>query len=276
MIVRDEAAILPRCLGRLRELDLVDTWTVCDTGSADATRRVVREHLRDLPGRLYRHTWRDFGHNRTLALRRARGTARWLLVVDADFVVSAAEGLREFLAADVFPTLDAWHVLLHDHGLDYRLPLLVRGSADLRYVGVTHEYLDTLNVAPLLGLEIEHLGDGAATADKLERDLRLLAPGVEARDPRSTFYSAEALRFLGNYPAAVVLYARRAELNGWEEERWYARYMAAKLRGDIAGLWDAWQARPWRHEPLTAAAEIAAADPRAQLDSLFLEPVKGG
>lgn len=272
MIVRDEAAILERCLTRVRELDLVDHWTICDTGSTDDTPALATELMRGIPGRLYRHQWRGFAWNRTLALRRARGSADWLLVIDADHLVTADERARELLAVDPLP-VDAWNVLIHDHGLDYRLPLLVRGTAELRYVGATHECLDTVNTAHALGLELDHVGDGSARAGKLERDLLLLKPGLERRDPRATFYMAQTLRDLGSDRAAAVLYDRRSTLNGWEEERWYATYQAARLRRDVEELLEVWRARPWRHEPLTAAAAIVACDLRAAGDSLFLEPV---
>jgi hypothetical protein len=66
-------------------------------------------------------------------------------------------------------------------------------------------------------------------------------------------------------------------MEGWEEEAWYAAYQAAALRKSIPALLVAWHRRPWRHEPLSAAAALAAQDPAAQGDSLFLEAIaKGG
>jgi len=273
MIVRDEEPILERCLRSFLDAELVDHWTICDTGSTDGTRELVRYLMRERPGRLYRHTWRNFGHNRTLALRRARGSADWLLVVDADYVLrSVHDGLREWLAEAAIVELDAWQVKVHDHGLDYYVPRLVRGDADLRYVGVTHEALEVPAAMNLLGLELEHVGDGSSTPGKLERDLELLAPGVDAGEPRATFYTAETLRYLGLNAPAQMMYGRRARQNGWDEERWYASYQAARLGRDVEKLLECWRERPWRHEPLSAAAAIVGVDPRALGDSLFLEP----
>jgi len=271
MIVRDDADALRRCLGSVLGQGLADAWTVCDTGSTDGTREVAVELLGHLPGRLVGHRWRDFGHNRTLALRAARGTARWLLLLDSDMTVEAHPGLRGWLAGDPDPSVDAWMVEVRDSGLRYRLPLLVRGDAEARYVGATHEYLDVGRTRPLTGLVVEHHGDGSSRDEKLERDLALLQPGVEAGDERSTFYAAETLRYLGRADEAALLYRRRAAMGGWEEEAWNAAYREAELRGDVEGLIEAWRRRPWRHEPLTAAARIAARDERAAGDVLFLE-----
>jgi glycosyltransferase involved in cell wall biosynthesis len=273
MIVRDEEPILTRCLRSFLEADLVDTWTICDTGSTDGTRELVKYLLRSKPGRLYRHTWRSFGHNRTLALRRARGSADWLLVVDADYVLRFVnDGLREWLAGAGAIAVDAWQVSVFDHGLEYRVPRLVRGDAELRYVGATHEALEVPNAMNIVGLQLEHVGDGASTAVKLELDLELLRPALEAGDPRATFYTAETLRYLGLHGPAQAMYGKRARQNGWAEERWYASYQAARLGRDVEALIECWRERPWRHEPLTAAAALVGSDLRVTGDSLFLEP----
>lgn len=274
MIVRDEEAVLGRCLGSL--LDLIDTWTICDTGSTDSTPETVRLTLRSagLPGRLYRHKWRDFGHNRNLAQQRARGTARWILRADADWTFETAPGFRQWLAEDPDPGADAWMVEVEDAGVSYWLPLLVRGDQDWHWTGATHEYLDTSGrvTRHVTGLRAVHHADGSSRAVKFERDLELLAPAVERGDARATYYTAETLRCLGRNDEAAELYERRATMGGWDEEAWHAQFQAARLRRSVPALVMAWQRRPWRHEPLTEAARIAASDERAAGDVLFREP----
>jgi glycosyltransferase involved in cell wall biosynthesis len=73
MIVRDEEAVIGRCL--TSALPLIDTWTICDTGSTDATADLVAEVLAGVPGELHRRPWVDFGHNRSEAIALARGRA---------------------------------------------------------------------------------------------------------------------------------------------------------------------------------------------------------
>ena len=82
MIVRDEAAVIERCLASVR--DHIDTWVICDTGSTDGTQDLVRTALSGIPGELHERPWVDFGHNRTELLRLARGKADFLLLLDAD------------------------------------------------------------------------------------------------------------------------------------------------------------------------------------------------
>ena len=91
MIVRDEAARLPRLLASLE--GVVDACVVCDTGSSDDTADLVRSWADRLgiPCRVAHHRWSDFASNRNLALEealksRAEGLhdCGWVMVIDAD------------------------------------------------------------------------------------------------------------------------------------------------------------------------------------------------
>jgi hypothetical protein len=235
---------------------------------------VIASGLSDIrPGKLYRDEWVNFGANLTLAHRRARGKARWLLWMHADMELGLVDDFVKWLRRPrKMP--DYFDVSVHDHGTTYKLPLLMRGDLPWHYVGPTHEYLDTggRRGQPLNGLWVTHHSDGSNRAEKFQRDIDLLHEGFRARDPRAVFYTAEAHRFLGHDEQAALIYDLRAELNGWDEEQWYSRYQAARLRKDVEGLIEVWRERPWRHEPLTAAGRIVSElAPDANGDRLFLE-----
>jgi glycosyltransferase involved in cell wall biosynthesis len=87
MIVRNEAAVIERCLGSVKSF--LSHWTICDTGSTDGTPEIIERFfaLAGIPGKLYRDEWVNFGHNRTLAMQRAKGTADYHLLLDADMVL---------------------------------------------------------------------------------------------------------------------------------------------------------------------------------------------
>lgn len=269
MIVKNGGEQLTNALTSV--LPLIGTWTVCDTGSTDGTVDRVEELLGHIPGRLWRHEWHNFGRNLTLALARARDTAQWLLRLDADMTIEAGERFLPFLKHEV-AGIDALEVQIEDHGDVYRLPLLVRGGLKWRYSWPTHEYLekDGRTFIPLGDLAVVH-HYGEKTTEDFLRDLDLLAPYFRKQNPRAVFYVAQTHKALGNIDAAVQAYELRASLNGWEEERWYASYQVARLRGDVDGLYECWRARPWRHEPLTAAARLIGQAPARQIDGLFLE-----
>jgi glycosyltransferase involved in cell wall biosynthesis len=268
MIVKNEQAVIGRCLQSAK--GLVDRYVIVDTGSTDNTASEAEKTMEGTEGEIISRPWQGFADARTAALEAAKDLCDWTLTVDADHTVEHDPDLAAWLGTDPDPTVDAWNVQISDHGTTYRLPLLVRGGIDWAYEGATHEYLATNRKSrSLLGLTLVHHGDGGNQQGKLERHIELLADGVAANDPRSVFYTAECFRYLGRTQEAIVMYGRRAEMGGFEEERWYASYQVAALAGDIEGLLAAHRARPWRHEPLTAAGRIIASQPNDDL--LFLE-----
>jgi glycosyltransferase involved in cell wall biosynthesis len=112
MIVRNERLVIERCLDAAGPL--VDAISICDTGSDDGTPRIIAEWLgaHRTPGRVHRHPWRDFGHNRTRSIQAAQRMLRrlgwdlqrtYLLFLDADMVLEIDPAFRRAaLEADVY------------------------------------------------------------------------------------------------------------------------------------------------------------------------------
>lgn len=269
LIVRDEEAVLDDTL--FSAARICARATIVDTGSIDSTIQIAERWVEGIGGKVYERPWVDFGHNRTEALELARGTAEWLLMLDADMTVEAHEDLVEWMETDPDPTVDAWNVEMVDGDLSWRNPRLVRGDREWTYLEPVHEYLDTtgMNVRPLLGLTLRHRGNTRNPIVKYDHYLQMLKPGLEREEPRATFYSAECLKLLGCTQAAIDLYSKRSSMNSYEEEAWYAAYQAARLSRNVTGLLEAFQRRPWRSEPLQAAAEIVRTLPHN--DQLFME-----
>jgi glycosyltransferase involved in cell wall biosynthesis len=252
MIVKNEAAVIERCLASVR--GLVDYWVVSDTGSTDGTPDLIRTALADVPGELHEDPWQDFGHNRSLNLEHARGKADYLLLIDADMVLRRHGELPE-LTADSY-------TIRHGGDPEYRNKRLIRGDLPWRYVGSTHEYLTTDGPdreVHLDELTVDHFTDGRPPTARLERDARLLTADLE-RDPsntRTVFYLAQTRRDLGERDAAIALYRRRVEMGGWPEEVYFSLVQIGELTADV-GDWpaamdafvEAWEYRPQRLEAL--------------------------
>lgn len=257
MIVRDESAVIERCLDSVREL--IDTWVICDTGSTDGTPQLIEAALDGVEGTLHHRPWIDFGHNRSELIDFARGAADYLLLLDADMTVRTSAALPAQLTADSY-------LLRHAGDPEYWIKRLVRADRPWRYVGSTHEYLTVTgddDERRLDAIVIEHHADGGARADKLQRDVRLLTRDLE-RGPaegRTVFYLAQTYRDMGETEHALELYERRAGMGGWPEEVFYSLYQSGILRdqlGDwpsaMATLIRAWEYRPVRLEPLYSLA----------------------
>jgi tetratricopeptide (TPR) repeat protein len=261
MIVRNEAAIIERCLAAAAPA--IGAYVIGDTGSTDDTPARIRAFFdaRGIPGEIHHFPFHDFAQARNEALARARASRLafdYLLLGDADMelVVDNAEFTRGLDAAG--------YRLLQRSGIAYWNLRLVRRNARARYVGATHEYLDVEGtVESLEGAWYRDHADGASRPEKYERDLRLLRAEL-AEDPanaRNLFYLARTLQDAGRPAEAREAYARRVAAGGWEEERWYAQYsiglcdlaLGEYARGVEASL-VAHGRRPWRAEPLHVAA----------------------
>src|SRR6266487_7178166 len=163
MIVKDEAAILERCLRSVKPL--ISYWVICDTGSTDNTKEIVGSVLRDVPGELHEDSWVDFGHNRTRSLQRARGKADYHLLIDADMVVHVHGPLPELTADAYLVGFTGW--------CDYSVLRLVSDRHEWMYRGVTHECVlsDTAkSTERLRQVSITHYEDGSSRQKKFERD----------------------------------------------------------------------------------------------------------
>lgn len=256
MIVKDEAAVIARCLASVRPF--VDCWTIVDTGSTDATRELVREQLADLPGELHERPWVDFGHNRSEALALARGRADYVLVIDADETLEPAPGF-------VLPplTADAYDLEVRYDGVSYLRRQLLRDGLEWAYHGVLHEHVHcdaAETVAPLPGLVTRVRHDGARSRDPLtyRRDALVLERALldEPENTRYAFYLAQSHRDGGQLERAIEAYERRIELGGWSEETWFSRYQIALLQERLE--------RPWPEVQQAYLAAFAAAPDRAE------------
>ncbi len=258
MIVRDEVGVLPRCFNSCREL--IDRWVICDTGSTDGTQGLIRRELAGIPGELHEHRWIDFGHNRSELMKLARGKGDYLLLLDADWTVAVEPGALEGLRADSY-------LIRHAGAVEFHNKRLVSGRLEWCYIGAAHEYISSdaeRTCERLEGVTIHVQSVGGSRTGRWQRDAELLEAEL-ARDPgdaRAVFYLAQTYRDIGNernddakLELALEHYRRRAEMDGWAEERYCARYQVGVLSarlGDWPGAVDAfltaWEQRPARLE----------------------------
>lgn len=279
MIVRNESHIVREVLDAVSSY--ITSWVIVDTGSTDGTQDVIRNHMAGLgiPGELHERPWRDFGHNRTEALRLAQGNADYIWVIDADDTI---DGTIEF--TDL--TADAYRLRFQGQ-VSYWRRQLFRDGVPWRYVGVVHEHAvcdDAFVEKRLEGDYFVHsrrLGARNADPEKYARDRDLLLAEVERNpdDTRSIFYLAQSYFDLGQFAEARKWYMLRAQRGGWGEEVYYAMYRVAVSTARLGAPWAAvmdaylraWEFRPTRAEPLHAIASQCRKDRRYALCYLFAE-----
>jgi glycosyltransferase involved in cell wall biosynthesis len=217
MIVKDEAAALPRCLDSVAEL--AGEIVVVDTGSSDDTVAVARAY-----GAVVLH--HDFDPVDFAAARNAgldRVTGEHVLVLDADETLEPAgrSSLPALLAADeaagyvltrrnlpAEPGAASWR----DHAVR-----LFRNDPRFRYAGRVHETVDASILATggrLRPVDIvldHHLPAAGRVRQKGLRYLELLEAEASDDPDRLTFLAAELYR-LERYAEATRVAERIAEL----------------------------------------------------------------
>jgi glycosyltransferase involved in cell wall biosynthesis len=233
MIVRNEASVIRRCLSSVRSI--VDYWVIVDTGSTDGTQDIIREHLRGLPGELHERPWKNFAHNRSEALKLARGKSDYTLIIDADDTLEISSD-----AALPPLTADSYAVDISDTATIYQRTQLVRSALPWRYEGVLHEYLTCEGAGPsghLSGIRMIRNHDGARRKDPetYRRDAALLESALQTEiNPllisRYRFYLAQSYRDCGEKEKALEHYLARAKLEFWDQEVYVSLYEAAKLQ----------------------------------------------
>jgi len=270
MIVRNESAVIERCLESVKPL--LARWLIVDTGSTDDTIEKIENALSDLPGTVHQRQWVNFGYNRTEALALARGVGSHLLLIDADMTLRI-EGELPALSADAYE-------LRHDSDPACWNPRLLRSDREWSFVGRTHEYLNCatpFSSGRLPQLIIDDHADGGSRSDKFERDRVFLGQTIaeNPEDLRALFYLALTLRDLGESDAAISMFRHRAALGGWDQEVFYCLYqigvlqIASEPNSAILQLLAAWNYRPSRAEPLLELARLHRQRSEYALSALY-------
>jgi glycosyltransferase involved in cell wall biosynthesis len=227
MIVKNESKIIERCLNSIK--DYLDYWIICDTGSSDNTKDIIKQYFNkhQIQGELHEDEWVNFGFNRTLCVQRAHKKADFLLLLDADFIVNIKNNDFKQILSDNY-------LLKYEGNLNYRQLLLVEGNHKWKYLGVTHEYISREDNSSHYkkifdDISITHFTDGNNRLDKFERDIKLLTEDLEnnPNNERTLFYLANSYFDILDYTNAIKYYKKRIELNGWEEEIYYCKYRLA-------------------------------------------------
>jgi glycosyltransferase involved in cell wall biosynthesis len=84
MIVKNESRVIIRLLDSV--VKLLDGYCICDTGSTDNTIFLITEYFKEhnIPGKIVQEPFKDFGYNRTLALKHAYKKTKYLFIFDSD------------------------------------------------------------------------------------------------------------------------------------------------------------------------------------------------
>ena len=176
MIVKNESHIIENTLEKLCKKISFDYWVICDTGSTDNTPQIITKFFekRGIKGEIYYDEWRDFAHNRTLALERAYRKTDLLLVFDAD---------DEIVGNVIIPTevlCDEYHMKFGSaSGTSYTRVLLINNHKKFKFLSVLHEFITCI--------------DGSTSSKIIEGDYYVVSGRTGSRNMDPNKYLKDAL-----------------------------------------------------------------------------------
>jgi len=230
MIVKNEAPNIQRCLESVAPF--INYYVVCDTGSTDNTKEIVKNFFdsKGIPGEILDHEWKDFGHNRSLAIEACEGKAQWALMIDADDMITGN------LPVDKFnDELDGYVVKIQrGEFVWYRAQLFNIGKTKWWYEEPLHEYAICRQPMNIQKLEGEYSWDVRTEGcrsrqfgndiEKYKNDYEILKKYL-AEDPkqaRKQFYAAQSAFDARMFDVAEQEYIKRTELESWPEEVYFS------------------------------------------------------
>lgn len=237
MIVKDESHIIKETLTNILEYMELDYWVISDTGSTDNTKQIIKNFFKNknIPGELFEDEWKDFGHNRSVALSHAYNKTDYLFIFDAD------DKIRGNLVIDKEKINIEQYDLRFGKEFTYVRPLLITNRKRWIYEGVLHEYLSSLE--PITSnqilpgdyyIESRRLGARSSHQDKYEKDATILTKAFEEEKKeglknRYAFYAAQSYKDCNQIDKAIEWYKKVLTLNNWDQEKYYSCLMVGDL-----------------------------------------------
>lgn len=239
MIVKNEAHIIAASLEKLCAKVKFDYWVISDTGSTDETKVIIKSFFKakNIPGKLHNDEWKDFGHNRSVALEHAFGKTDYLLIFDADDEIHGNFALPDKLDHDAYKLTFG-----NAHTYTYERPLLVNNKKKWKFIGVLHEFLaaceQNTTMASLIGdysVISGRTGSRSADPDKYLKDAKVLEKAyneaVATNGPlqdRYAFYCANSYFDCAKYAEASEWYKKTLTHNGWDQEKYISCFKLYK------------------------------------------------
>ena len=227
MIVKNEEALLPKCLESIKSF--VDEIIIVDTGSTDKTLKIAESH----GVKIYHHPWENnFSKHRNQSISYASGD--WILVIDADEEIVHWDGGLEAVLKN--KDVDSVYVKVNNiYGggageACHNSIRLFRNTKSVRYEGSVHNQLMGTNTSLASAIVIYHKGyclDAEKEEQKYLRTTTLLKNEIEKDPGNPKLHHYLSVAYLGKHLYDEAL-----------EECKQALYIAEKHgRHDVLFLW---------------------------------------
>jgi glycosyltransferase involved in cell wall biosynthesis len=177
MIVKNEAHVIKDTLENLCKYINFSYYVISDTGSTDGTQEIIINFFKskNINGKIYQDEWKDFGYNRSLALKYAFNKSDYIFIFDADDKIVGNFQLPSQL------TFDSYYFKF-GFGVTYKRILLVNNRLEWNFIGVLHEYINCINKKDVSNFFIDNdyyiesgkTGDRSKDPEKYQKDAMIL------------------------------------------------------------------------------------------------------
>jgi tetratricopeptide (TPR) repeat protein len=221
-------------------LDIIDRWTILDTGSTDETISIINKVLvGKKKGNLYEEPFINFRESRNRCLELAGRSCKFITMLDDTYVING--DLRGFLnevRGDQFA--NSFTLFIKSDDTIYGSNRIIKSNSGLKYVHKIHEVItDKNNINIVIPKESSYIDDRRfeymekRTMERKQLDLKLLYEEIEENphDPRAYYYLAQTYNLLEDYEKAFYYFTKRAEFSnsGFVQERVDALFESARI-----------------------------------------------
>ncbi|WP_310604311.1 glycosyltransferase [Anaerosporobacter sp.] len=218
LIVKDEAARLDNCLKSVAEA--VDEIIIVDTGSTDETKEIAKRYTEHV----YDFAWcDDFSAARNESFRYA--TKDYILWLDADDILKPedCEKLQELKM--IIPEHTDVVYFIYNYAFDnngnptltFKRERLVKRSANPRWVGFIHEYIEIQGNTLESDIVVTHTREHGNADRNLNIYKKKMEEGVWFSS-RDQYYYGKELYYHGMFDECIEALEKFIALSGWIED----------------------------------------------------------
>jgi len=243
MIVKNESHVIKETLENLCKYINFSYYVISDTGSTDNTIQIIKDFFneRNIRGEIYNDNWKDFGYNRSLALKYAHKKTDYLFIFDADDKIFGNFKFPSVMDKDSY-------FLKFGNGVTYKRILLINNQLEWNFIGVLHEYINCISKkhtsCDLIDGEyfVDSGKSGSRSNDpqKYSKDAIILEKAFYEAEKnnehikiRYAFYTAQSYRDSDQKEKAIEWYKKRVSLKDWDQEVYFSYYMIGKLYREL-------------------------------------------
>ena len=246
MIVKNESHVIKNTLENLCKYINFSYYVISDTGSTDNTIEIIKSFFDSInvKGEIYIDTWKDFGYNRSLALKYAYKKTKYLMIFDADDTIHGEFTLPEIMEHDSY-------YLNMGNGVKYKRLLIVNNHLTWAFIGVLHEFIicndkkepSNLHIEGNYHIESGKTGSRSNDPEKYNKDALILEKAFYEAEKnndnlkvRYSFYTAQSYRDANNKEKAILWYKKRIDFKDWNQELYFSHYMIGILYRDLGEI----------------------------------------